>query len=154
MPIKLIYFNKTSKEYEIINDFYLKKIKLFDQIDLIEIKELDFGNIKDNMNKNEYNISERISKLKDYDIYLLDISSKQVDSLNFAEIIRNNFSLKSGKLCFIIGPSDGFSDNFKKNYKNKISFGKITLAHQLIRVVLLEQIYRAFKIINNQKYHK
>ncbi|AKX34423.1 23S rRNA (pseudouridine1915-N3)-methyltransferase [Spiroplasma litorale] len=154
MPIKIVCFNKISKEYEILNKFYFNKIQKFTNIEIMEIKEIDYGNVKENQSKNEYNINERILKLKDYEFYLLEINTKQLDSIDFSKIIDRNINEKSGNICFVIGPSDGFSENFKNNYINKISFGKITLPHQLIRIVLLEQIYRAFKIINNQKYHK
>ncbi|ASP28533.1 23S rRNA (pseudouridine1915-N3)-methyltransferase [Spiroplasma corruscae] len=154
MSIKIVCFNKVSNEYRDLNEFYINKINKFINIELIEIKEINYGNPKEYMAKNEYNINERLNKFKNYDTYLLEINSTQIDSTKFSKIINNCIDTNSGNICFIIGPSDGYSESFKSKFKNQISFGKITFPHQLVRIILLEQIYRSFKIIKNQKYHK
>ena len=65
-----------------------------------------------------------------------------------------NLAIEKGSFVFIIGGSLGLSDKVKKTASLHLSFGKITLPHQLMRVILLEQIYRGYKINNNETYHK
>ncbi|AGR41970.1 23S rRNA (pseudouridine(1915)-N(3))-methyltransferase RlmH [Spiroplasma diminutum] len=154
MKIKLICFNKVNKEFKEIYQFYIDKLKNHCDLEIIEINEFDHGDMKSNMNKNEQNIDLKLKEIKDFEIFLLDINSKMYSSEMIAETIQEVQNYKGGKICFIIGPSDGFSENFRKTYKNKISFGLITLPYNLVRVVLLEQLYRGFKISKNQKYHK
>ena len=83
----------------------------------------------------------------------LCIEGKEFSSPEFAAEIEK-ISLVSSKIVFVIGGSFGLSDKVKALGKIKLSFGKITLPHQLARLVLTEQIYRAFSIINNSRYHK
>ena len=84
----------------------------------------------------------------------MDLNGKQFSSEEFADKI-NNISINyNGSITFIIGGSLGLSNDVLSIANEKISFSKMTFPHQLFRVVLLEQIYRAFKIINNETYHK
>ena len=76
-----------------------------------------------------------------------------VDSPTLAKKIDNIF-LNNSNITFIIGGSDGLHDDIKKISNYKLSFSKLTFPHQLFRVMLLEQIYRSFKILNNETYHK
>ncbi|AUM62507.1 23S rRNA (pseudouridine(1915)-N(3))-methyltransferase RlmH [Spiroplasma monobiae] len=154
MKIKLICFNKVNKEYKEVYSSYINKLKNHCDLEIIEINEFDHGDIKSNMTKNEQNIDLKLNDLKDYEVFLLDINSKQYTSEMIANTLVENKNYKGGKACFIIGPSDGFSQDFRKLHPNKISFGLITLPYNLVRIVLLEQIYRGFKISKNQKYHK
>ena len=77
----------------------------------------------------------------------------ELEKINFSKLIEN-ISMTSSSICFIIGGSFGLSDEVKRLSNYKLSFGKMTLPHQLARVILLEQVYRAFSISNNSKYHK
>ena len=92
------------------------------------------------LNKNDYNI-------------LMDINGEMIDSVSFSNKI-NNLLISHGNITFIIGGSNGVSEEIKKICNYRLSFSRITFPHQLFRVVLLEQIYRSFKIINNEEYHK
>ncbi|ALD66184.1 23S rRNA (pseudouridine(1915)-N(3))-methyltransferase RlmH [Spiroplasma cantharicola] len=154
MKIKIICFNKVNKEYKEVYKTYIDKLKNHCTLEVIEINEFDHGDIKSNMVKNEQNINLKILESKEYEFFLLDINAKQYSSELIAQTLQENQNYKSGKICFIIGPSDGFSEDFRNIHKNKISFGLITLPYNLVRIILLEQIYRGFKIIKNQKYHK
>ena len=82
------------------------------------------------------------------------IEGTQFSSEDFAKKIEATAVAGNSDITFIIGGSFGLSDEVKSLGKLKLSFGKLTLPHQLMRVVLLEQIYRAFSILNNSKYHK
>ena len=75
-------------------------------------------------------------------------------SVEFAQKIESHYSYSPKTLTFIIGSSDGLSDEVKKRSDYKLSFSKMTFPHQLMRMIFLEQIYRALTIINNRKYHK
>lgn len=83
----------------------------------------------------------------------LCIEGREFSSPEFASEIEK-ISLVNSKIAFVIGGSFGLADMVKSLGKIKLSFGKITLPHQLARLVLTEQIYRAFSIINNSRYHK
>ena len=82
------------------------------------------------------------------------VEGRQMPSEGMAKLIAERENSGKPKLCFVIGGSFGLSDEVKSLGKMKLSFGKMTLPHQLMRVVLLEQVYRAFSISNNGKYHK
>lgn len=84
---------------------------------------------------------------------LLDLQGKEYTSVDFAQKI-DSLQLANSTLNFIIGGSLGISDSLRSICQERICFSKMTFPHQLIRVFLLEQIYRSFKINNNEKYHK
>ena len=84
---------------------------------------------------------------------LLDLRGEALDSLEFASVI-DELKAKGGTIDFVIGGSYGVSNEVYKRANQVIRFSKLTFPHQLFRVVLLEQIYRSFKILNHEKYHK
>ncbi|AHI53677.1 rRNA large subunit methyltransferase [Spiroplasma sabaudiense Ar-1343] len=156
MKIHIIAFGKMDKKYlkEATED-YLSRLKNFTNLQITELLEETHGDSKKIGAVHEREVNDIIEKkLHDFEIILLDNEAVNIGSPEFSKIVDNNKNMKNAKLAFIIGPSDGFSPRFKKNFHQKLSFGNATFPHQLIRVMLLEQIYRAFKIINNQKYHK
>jgi 23S rRNA (pseudouridine1915-N3)-methyltransferase len=86
-------------------------------------------------------------------VVLLDSRGKQLSSEEFAELIRHHQERGTSQIMFAIGPSDGFSEEAMRTAGIKLSLGKMTLAHELARVVLLEQIYRAYTILKGHPYH-
>ena len=84
---------------------------------------------------------------------MLDIQGEEVSSEKLSTKLRN-LEQNSSEITFVIGGSNGVSETVKNKIKDKVSFGKITLPHNLARVVLLEQIYRAYMINSGSKYHK
>ena len=95
----------------------------------------------------KYNI-----KITDKDfVVTLEINGKELDSINLSSFIDKNISRN---ITFVIGGSNGLSDDVLKRSDYSLSFSKLTFPHQLFRILLLEQIYRSFKIINNESYHK
>lgn len=147
--IKIISFG--NHKYEFIKNginHYLEKLKYYCKIEFIVLEEIT--NSKNDINTQ---LKEEVKLIKKYissndKVFLLDISGKLINSEEFSKIININNSL-----CFVIGSSNGFDKEFKTNYP-LISFGKITLPHKLFKIILLEQIYRGFNIINKTKYHK
>jgi 23S rRNA (pseudouridine1915-N3)-methyltransferase len=86
-------------------------------------------------------------------LVLLDSRGKQLSSEEFAEMIRDHQDRGTSQIMFAIGPADGFSEEATRLAGVKLSLGKMTLAHELARVVLLEQIYRAYTILKGHPYH-
>ncbi len=146
--IKESYFVEAVKEYE-------KRLSKFCQFQIKEIKEENFNDnpsesdIKNIINKEGENILREVKG----QAYLLDLQGKAYSSQEFASLIKGNVD-KGNEITFIIGGSYGVSEEVKSKVQNKITFSKMTFPHTLFRVMLVEQIYRAYTIINGAKYHK
>lgn len=145
--IKIICFGKLKENYLVnaVND-YFERVNKYHKLSIIELKD------SDNMNDEEKELLKTIQNDKSYKI-LLDIKGEEVSSIEFSTLINDKLTHFSS-ITFIIGSSNGVSENIKNFVNQKISFGKITMPHGLFRAVLLEQIYRSFKILNNESYHK
>ena len=142
--IRIICVGKLKEKYLVDACLeYTKRISKYSKIEIIELKDSNIKEEKDN-------ILKYINK--DY-IITLEIEGDMVDSPTLAKKIDNIF-LNNSNITFIIGGSDGLHDDIKKISNYKVSFSKLTFPHQLFRVMLLEQIYRSFKILNNETYHK
>ena len=133
---------------------YSKRISRFATLKIIELKE----NVASSSNKNDINNTlkkdaEEILKHTKGHIICLDVLGKLLSSEEFATKIQKT-SLISSEISFIIGASNGLHETVKEISNDKISFSKMTFPHQLMRVIFLEQLYRAFTIINNISYHK
>ena len=118
-----------------------------------KLKVGSYLEIKDenSLEKEKESILKYIGK-SDY-VCVLDINSEKLNSVQFASFIDKTF-LESGTITFVIGSSLGIHEDIKKIANKKLSFSDMTFPHGLFRVMLLEQIYRAFKINNNETYHK
>ena len=145
--IKIICFGKLKENYLInaVND-YFERINKYHKISILELKD------SENIFDEEKELLKIIQNDKSYKI-LLDIKGEEVSSIEFSTLINDKLTHFSS-ITFIIGSSNGVSENIKNFMNQKISFGKITMPHGLFRAVLLEQIYRSFKILNNETYHK
>lgn len=137
---------------------YSKRLSKFCKLNIIEVDDEEAGqnlspvqesNIKDKE-------GERILKKIPSNSYVftLEIEGKKYDSVSFSKNLNDLCIKGQSNICFIIGGSLGLSDKIKDLSNAKLSFSDMTFPHQLMRVILLEQIYRAFKIINNEPYHK
>ena len=143
--IKIITVGKIKEKYlkEAIND-YQKRINKYHKLEIIEIEDDNIINEKDR-------ILKYINK-KDY-LIALDIQGIELTSIELSKKIDNIF-INNSNITFIIGGSNGIHDSIKNIVNYKLSFSKMTFPHQLFRLILLEQIYRSFKILNNETYHK
>ena len=139
--IKEKYFVDAIKEYQ-------KRLTKYIQLEIIELPDYNYDDVK-TLYEEGKNIMSKI-KNNDY-VVTLDINGKELSSPELAGFIDNNISKN---LVFIIGGSYGLSDDVKQRSNYSLSFSKLTFPHQMFRLILLEQIYRAFKIINNESYHK
>lgn len=150
--IKLITVGTIKEKYlKDAIDEYTKRIKKYTNIELIEVK--DEGLVEES--KAILLEAEKIKKHlspRDY-IITMEIEGKQLTSEEFSEKL-NQIQIENSNIVFIIGGSYGLSDEIKQMSKLHLSFSKMTFPHQLFRVLLLEQIYRCYKILNNESYHK
>ena len=145
--IKIICFGKLKENYLInaVND-YFERVNKYHKLSIIELKD------SDNIIDEEKELLKTIQNDKSYKI-LLDIKGEEVSSIEFSTLINDKLTHFSS-ITFIIASSNDVSENIKNFENQKISFGKITMPHGLFRAVLLEQVYRSFKILNNESYHK
>ena len=139
----ILEYSKRLSKYCILNIIELQDEKIPDKLnDKIsnEIKQKECNKILSNIKNDSYVIA-------------LDLKGKQFSSEEFSKKIENICEFNS-HLTFIIGGSLGLTDNLLNKTHEKICFSSMTFPHQLIRIFLLEQIFRAFKIINNETYHR
>lgn len=144
--IEVICIGKIKEEYlkNLISD-YERRINKYLKI---IIKELpDSENILDEEERILKNIDPKSYKI------LLDISGKKIDSVELSNLIDKTF-ISYPKITFIIGGSNGVTDKVRSLVNYRLSFSDLTFPHGLFRGILLEQIYRSLKIINNESYHK
>ncbi len=159
MDIKIIAVGKIKEKYlkEALLE-YSKRLKSYCKLEIIEVqdeKDPERPSQKDLeilVAKEGERVLEKV-KERDY-LILLDLTGQEVSSEELAKKLAT-LSLKGeSKLTFVIAGSNGPSDDLRKRANEKISFSKMTFPHQLIRVFLLEQIYRSYKINRNEPYHK
>ena len=133
---------------------YSKRISRFADLKIIEFKEhISQSNSEaDIINALKKDGEEMQKYLKGY-IFCLDINGKMMKSEDFSKKIEK-ISLSNSEITFIIGASNGIHETIKSISNEKISFSLMTFPHQLMRVIFLEQLYRAFTILNNISYHK
>lgn len=146
--IKIICVGKLKEKYlkDMVSD-YQKRISKYHKIEIIEIPDT-------NLEEEKNQILTKLNKINNKFVITLEIKEKELDSISFAKKLNDLFISGYGNIVFIIGSSLGLSDKVKEISNCLLSFSKLTFPHGLFRAILLEQIYRAFKIINNEKYHK
>lgn len=159
MKIRIIAIGKIKESYmrEGIND-YLTRLKPYVQMEIVEVMDEP---VSDKPNDSEITLvkdkeGNKVSKLlkpSDY-VIALDLGKKQFRSPEFAKYLENKFVLGGSSITFIIGGSYGLSDELKKRANDSITLSEMTFTHQMTRLIILEQIYRAFKINRNETYHK
>ena len=137
---------------------YSKRLKSYCNLEIIEIPEYKLPKnpskltIEKALDNESIKILEKINKT-DYNVALC-IEGKQFSSVEFSKIIDNTSINGFSTINFIIGSSFGLSQNVKKKADLKLSLSSMTFSHQIARVLLCEQIYRAFNILSGGKYHK
>lgn len=156
MKIKIIALGKIKEKYlkDGIEE-YLKRLRPYTPLEIIELAPIE---IKDE------NLIEKvldteaekiIAHIKPSSFVItLEIEGKQFDSVEFSKKLEQITNSGVSEIVFIIGSSCGLSQKIRKLSNLKLSLSKMTFIHQFTRLILLEQIYRAFKISNNETYHK
>ena len=137
---------------------YLKRLSAYDKIEITEVKDEKAPASNSNaenlqvINKEGEKILNRITR-QEY-VILLDLGGKEMDSVQFSETLDRLYAQGQTKLTFVIGGSLGVSDDLRKRADMRWQISEMTFPHQLCRLIVLEQIYRAFKIIHHEPYHK
>ena len=150
--IKLITVGKIKEKY--LKDAileYTKRISKYTKLEIIELQDYDYDNKQIVLEKEKENIIKHINS-RDY-VITMQIEGKNISSEDFADKIDKVF-VTNPNIVFRIGGSYVLHDDIKKISTFSLNLKKMTFPHQLFRVLLLEQIYRAYKIINNESYHK
>ena len=158
MKIKIVSVGKIKEQFLVdgINE-YAKRIGKYSKLEMIEVAD---EKAPESLSEKEKDIikdkeAEKIlSKIDNEYIIVLSIDGMKYDSMQFAGLIQNLFSYESSNICFIIGGSLGIGKKVYDKANMYLSFSSMTFPHQLMKMILLEQIYRAFKINNNEPYHK
>lgn len=161
LNIKIICVGKIrEKSLKDLISEYEKRISKYAKLEIIELDDEKIpqnasSSIEEQVKIAESNkILEKLKKYPSSNVLLLDLKGKQYTSEEFAEKIDNIQTYSSSTIIFVIGGSLGMSQELLNYSQDKICFSKMTFPHQLIRVFLTEQIFRAFKILNNETYHK
>lgn len=158
MKIKIYCIGKIKEQYlkDGINE-YLKRISAYSNVEIVEVAD---SKVRDNPNASDIEKAineegERVLKLVKTDYLIgLDLNKKEPTSEEFASFLQSKLVEGGSNVSFVIGGSYGLSDALKNRCNSSISLSKLTFLHQMTRLILLEQIYRAFKILNNETYHK
>ena len=159
MKIKIYCIGKIKENYleEGITE-YLKRIKAYVDIEILEVNDSPIKNENNAIDIEKAKDSEgkRVLKLMNDNEHLiaLDLNKKELDSISFSRYLLDKLTDNGSKISFVIGGSYGLSDELKKRANDSLSLSKMTFLHQMSRLILLEQIYRAFKISKNETYHK
>ncbi|TQO36124.1 23S rRNA (pseudouridine1915-N3)-methyltransferase [Arenibacter algicola] len=155
MTIKLLVLGKTdSTQLSQLIEEYQNRLKHYIKFELEIIPDI----------KNTKNLSEKQQKEKEGDaildklnatdlLVLLDEKGKQKTSVEFSEYLQKNMNSGLKQLVFVIGGPYGFSDAVYQKSQGKISLSKMTFSHQMVRLFMVEQLYRAFTILRNEPYH-
>ncbi len=139
-------------------DEYVKRLSSYCELSIIEYP--DFPSKEGASEKEESEVKEKegakiLAHLKNGErLIALDLGHPQRDSVEFASYLQEQLELGGARLHFVIGGSLGLSDSLKKRADGFLTLGKMTFPHQLARVMLLEQLYRAFRILHHEPYHK
>ena len=159
MNIDIVCIGKLKEKYlvDACNE-YIKRLSAYANINIIELKETLLSSNPSLKDEENVKIEEGKTILKnireDSFVITLEVKGKELDSLELSKKIDDLGLNGKSNITFVIGGSLGLSSEVSNRSDYKLSFSKMTFPHQLMRVILLEQVYRSFKIIRNETYHK
>jgi len=152
LKIKIIQVDKTkTREFQSLIDYYSKLISPFVDLSVINIKKSDVNEREKIKNEEGEKLLKQINE-NDF-VIVLDENGKNLNSIKFSEFLRNKIEGGFGEIIFVIGGAFGLSENVKKRANFLLSCSEMTFTHEMIRVILLEQIYRGLMIMKGRKYH-
>ena len=144
MKLKIAWIGKTKEPaIQSLTDEYLKRLSRYAEVEGLALKD-ESALLK---------LCGREARSVRYTMVLLDSRGKQLSSEEFAEFLGNHHDRNPSTLTFAVGPANGFTATTRQEANLLLSLGKMTLAHEIARVVLLEQLYRAFTILKGHPYH-
>ena len=151
--LKLICVGKVKDaSLKALIDDYQKRIQKYHKLEVIEVKDEPIrDNGKEVLDIEAFRITSKIDK-DDY-VILLDLHGESLNSVSFANKIDKLF-VSYSKITFVIGGSLGLGEEVRKRANYRLKLSDMTFLHQMTRLIILEQIYRCFKILNHETYHK
>lgn len=161
MKVTIICVGKLKEKY--LKDAlaeYSKRLGRYIKLDIIEVLDektpdnISYLQEKNIKKKEGERILKKLSANKERYIIALDLKGRDYSSEEFAGLLESSMTNGISHIYFIIGGSLGICDNVLKKCNNKVCFSKMTFPHQLVRIILVEQVYRGFKIIKKEPYHK
>ncbi|MFQ3240138.1 MAG: 23S rRNA (pseudouridine1915-N3)-methyltransferase [Olleya marilimosa] len=155
MTIKLLAIGKTdNKQLQQLIDDYTKRLGFYVGFDLEIIPDLKkVKNLSEDQQKQKEG-ELILNKLKPTDVLiLLDENGKQYDSVGFSDYLQKHMNSGAKQIVFVIGGPYGFSPEVYAKAQGKISLSKMTFSHQMVRLFVIEQLYRGFTILRNEPYH-
>lgn len=159
MKVKIIAVGSIKEDYwRVALEEYTNRLSLYTKVEIIEVKDEAAPPQMSKTLQEKVKLKEGtklLKKIKDKDLVVaLDLNGPQRDSETFAKYIDSLFQRGNSEIVFVIGGSLGLSSEVKARANEVVTLSKLTFTHQMTRVILLEQIYRAFKINRNEVYHK
>lgn len=156
IKIKVVCVGKIKDSYLLSGiGEYLKRLSNYAKVEIVEVKDEKIVNNDSDEHIKDIEGKRIIEKLdSNYFNIFLDVNGKEMSSEELASYTQKLIDNGKGNICFVIAGSLGFSNDALKCANFRLSFSKMTFTHQMIRLLLLEQIYRVFKINNNEVYHK
>lgn len=159
MRIRIICVGKLKERFytDAVNEFK-KRLTRFAEVEIVELPDEKAPERLSQAELEGIRIAEGrriLEKLQDGEtVIAADLAGKELSSEGFAEKLKGFMLSGSGRFAFIIGGSNGLSAEVVKRADCRICFSKMTFSHQIFRIILVEQLYRAFKIMNGEPYHK
>lgn len=156
MQIKIVVVGKLKeKSYQEISDEFTKRIRPYCSLKIIEIQAENLKTVSSDKIAREREAQRILPQISD-DAFVItmEIEGKQLSSGELAQKVREISNSGVSEMVFIIGGATGLDESIKARSDFALSFSKMTFTHQFARPMLQEQLYRAFKIINNEPYHK
>ena len=164
MKITIVQVGKTKEAYfREAEEEYLKRLRLFADVKILTLKEVSINKGNSGAARDEVKNKEAVEILKAIStagaggngayLVALDEHGKQMDSMAFSGFLLKNRDFGGGNICFVIGGCYGLGEEILNKADYKLSFSSLTFTHEMIRTLLLEQIYRAFTLITGKNYH-
>lgn len=159
MKVRILTIGKLKEKYLVngINE-YVKRLNAYCKVEMVEVPDEP---IPDNASENVENIikdkeaDKIVSKIKDDEyVIVLDLHGKEIDSVTFSKHIENCMIQGKSTITFVIGGSLGLGKSLLQRANYRLCFSQMTFPHQLMKLILVEQIYRAYKIMRRETYHK
>ena len=154
MKIKIIEIGKThQKDWQIFIDEYLQRANRYRSVEVQTLipktKKTDLKEVRELEGK----MLLELLGAQSHNVVLLDEKGKEYSSEGFAQLISKQTISGKKEMIFVIGGAYGFSEEVRNRFKNTIALSQMTFTHQMVRLLFIEQLYRAFTILANEKYH-
>lgn len=159
MKLRFFIFGKAKEKFiKEAYDEYLKRLSKYGEVSITYLNEAVINSSPSEaeaLKCLDQEADKLLTQVKDSDcVFLIDLHGSEYSSEEFAKLIQNKMVLGSSTFDFVVGSSNGLSDKLRKRADAKICLSRLTTTHPLALLLTLEQVYRAFKINNNETYHK